>query len=125
MPGATSMNNSHLENLVYRYMEAFEKSDLEIIKSLYAENAVLEDPVGSPPRKGIEQILEFYKPALKGGMNLELVGKPRCAGSSVAFMFEASMPGMMISPIDVFDVNAEGKIERMRAYWSMDNLEKR
>lgn len=110
---------------VHGYIEAFEKSDINLIRNLYAENATLEDPVGSPPRKGIEQILEFYKPALTSGMKLKLIGKPRCAGNSVAFEFEAAMPGMMISPIDVFELNADGKIERMRAYWSMENLEKR
>lgn len=119
------METSLLLKAVHGYIEAFDKGDIELIRKLYAENATLEDPVGSAPRVGIEQILEFYKPALKSGMKLKLVGQPRCAGNSVAFVFEGTLPGMMISPIDVFELNAEGKIERMRAYWSMDNLEKR
>jgi len=119
------MDASLLVKAVDGYIEAFEKGDINLIRQLYAENAVLEDPVGSPPRQGMEQILAFYKPALESGMKLKLVGKPRCAGNSVAFVFEGTMLGMAISPIDVFELNAEGKIERMRAYWSMDNLEKR
>lgn len=119
------MEASLLVKAVHGYIEAFEKGDINLIRNLYAENATLEDPVGSPTRQGIEQILEFYKPALQKGMKLKLVGKPRCAGNSVAFEFEATMPGMMISPIDVFELNTEGKIERMRAYWGMENLEKR
>lgn len=119
------MESATLVKAVHGYIEAFDKSDINLIRNLYAEDAILEDPVGSPPRKGIEQILEFYKPALKAGMKLKLVGKPRCAGNSVAFVFEGTMPGMVISPIDVFELNAAGKIVHMRAYWSMDNLEKR
>lgn len=118
------MDKALLENTVYRYMEAFEKSDPDIIRSLYAENATLEDPVGSTPRQGIVEILAFYEYALKSGMKLKLVGKPRCAGNSVAFTFDGTLPGMMINPIDVFELNSEGKIERMRAYWSMDNVSK-
>lgn len=119
------MQTSLLLNAVHGYIEAFDKGDIELIRKLYAENATLEDPVGSAPRVGMEQILDFYRPGLASGIKLKLIGQPRCAGNSVAFMFECTMPGMMISPIDVFELNAEGKIERMRAYWSMDNLEKR
>ncbi len=118
------MEASLLIKAVHGYIEAFEKGDINLIRNLYADNATLEDPVGSPPRVGIEKILEFYKPALKAGMKLKLLGKPRCAGNSVAFEFEGTMPGMVVSPIDVFELNAEGKIEKMRAYWSMDNLTK-
>jgi hypothetical protein len=29
---------------------------------------------------------------------------------------------MKISPIDVFELNAEGKVQSMKAYWSADNM---
>jgi steroid Delta-isomerase len=56
------------------------------------------------------------------GMKLKLTGKPRCAGNSVAFSFDAVLKKMTISPIDVFDLNADGKIQRMRAYWGPENV---
>lgn len=118
------MEASLLIKAVHGYIEAFEKGDVNLIRNLYADNAVLEDPVGSPPRRGMAEILAFYEPALKSGMTLKLMGKPRCAGNSVAFMFEGTLPGMRICPIDVFELNEEGKITRMRAYWSMDNVER-
>lgn len=111
-----------LQKAVARYVEAFEKADLSIIEDMYAANATVEDPVGTPPHVGIEAIKAFYKSAFDMGVKLVLDGKPRCAGNSVAFNFHVVMPGMKISPIDVFELNADGKIKNMRAYWSQDNI---
>jgi steroid delta-isomerase len=116
------METATLQNVVQVYVEAFEKSDLDIIRELFAADATMEDPVGSPVRRGIEDIIEFYKAGFAMGMKLKLTGKPRCAGNSVAFSFDAVMKNMTISPIDVFDLNADGKIQRMRAYWGSENV---
>jgi steroid delta-isomerase len=118
------MESAKLQNAVRMYVEAFEKAELSIIRKLYAEDATLEDPVGSQVRSGIEEIMEFYKGAFEMGMKLRLNGKPRCAGSSVAFSFDAVLKSMTISPIDVFDVGADGKVQRMRAYWGPENMTK-
>ena len=116
------METAALHKAVEKYVEAFEKADLDIVRQLYAEDAMLEDPAGSPPRHGIEKILEFYKAGFAMGMKLKLDGKPRCAGNSVAFAFDAIMKNMTISPIDVFELNADGKIQHMRAYWGQENV---
>jgi steroid delta-isomerase len=118
------MESARLQDAVRTYVEAFDKADLSIIRKLYAEDATLEDPVGSQVRRGIEEILEFYKGAFDMGMKLKLNGKPRCAANSVAFSFDAVLKGMTISPIDVFDVGADGKVQHMRAYWGPENMTK-
>jgi steroid delta-isomerase len=116
------METATLQKVVQVYVEAFEKADLDIIRKLYAEDATLEDPAGSPARHGIEEIIEFYKAGFAMGMKLKLTGKPRCAGNSVAFSFDGVMKKMTISPIDVFELNADGKIQHMRAYWGPENV---
>ena len=116
------METATLQKAVQMYVEAFEKADLNIIRKLYAEDATVEDPVGSPVRHGIEEIIEFYRRPFEKGMKLKLTGKPRCAGKSVAFSFDAPMKGMTISPIDVFELNADGKVQHMRAYWGPENV---
>ena len=116
------METARLQKAVQMYVEAFEKADLDIIRQLYAEDATMEDPVGSPVRHGIEEILKFYEAGFATGMKLKLTGKPRCAGSSVAFSFDGVMEKMTISPIDVFELNADGKIQHMRAYWGPENV---
>ena len=116
------METAALQKSVEMYVEAFEKADLNIIRNLFAEDAIQEDPVGSPAHHGIEEILEFYKGGFTMGMKIRLIGKPRCAGNSVAFSFDGVMDKMTISPIDVFDLNADGKIQHMRAYWGPENV---
>lgn len=116
------METTVLQKAVAQYVEAFDKADLNLIANLFAENATVEDPVGTPQHVGIEAIKAFYKSAFDMGVKLELNGKPRCAGNSVAFSFDVVMTGMKISPIDVFELNADGKVQSMKAYWSPDNM---
>jgi steroid delta-isomerase len=115
------MDNQHMIAAVHKYVEAFDKADIEIIKEIYAADAKVEDPVGSDVHDGIEAIRAFYEGALASGAKLELSGTPRCAGNSIAFPFRAKMPGMYIEIIDIFEFNEEGKVNSMRAYWGPDN----
>ena len=55
------MDTATLQKAVQMYVEAFEKADFGIIRELYAVDATVEDPVGSPVRHGIEEIQELYK----------------------------------------------------------------
>lgn len=116
------MDTPTLQKAVATYAEAFEKADLGMIRSLYAADATVEDPVGTEPRQGIDAILEFYKSAFDMGVKLQLDGKPRCAGNTVAFNFHVIIGDMKISPIDVFELNADGKVQSMKAYWGPENI---
>ena len=115
------MNAADKVKAVHRYVEAFEKAELDIIRELYAEDATVEDPVGTDPHKGMKAILDFYGPALSSGAKLELTGKPRCAGNAVAFPFKVVMPGFGAEVIDVFEFNDAGKVVSMKAYWGQEN----
>jgi len=117
------METATLVNAVQMYVEAFEKADLNIIRQLFAEDGTVEDPVGSTRVcHGMKEIIEFYKLGFSMGMKLKLNGKPRCAGNSVAFAFDGVMKGMTVSPIDVFELNAGGKVQHMRSYWGPENV---
>lgn len=106
---------------VHRYVEAFEKGDIEIIRELYAESARVEDPVGTDPHVGIEAVIGFYESALGSGAKLELTGDPRCAGNAVAFPFKVLIGEMTLEAIDVFEFDAAGKVASMKAYWGPEN----
>lgn len=108
--------------VVHQYVEAFDKSDMDIIREIYSTDAIVEDPVGTPPHVGIDAVQAFYEGALASGAKLELTGTPRCAGNAVAFPFQVVMPGMTIEIIDVFEFNHEGKINNMRAYWGPESM---
>ena len=108
--------------IVERYIEAFDTCDINVIRDIYADNATVEDPVGTPEHQGMEAVCAFYEGVLTSGAKLALTGKPCCAGNAVAFSFTVSMPGMLVNIIDVFEFDAQGKISSMKAYWGPENM---
>jgi len=116
------MENTDMVAAVNRYVEAFDKQDMDIIRDIYAKDARVEDPVGSDVHEGIEAICKFYEMGLNAGGKLVLTGSPRCAGTSVAFPFQFTMGDMVIEIIDVFEFNSDGKVVSMKAYWGPDNM---
>lgn len=108
-------------DVVNKYQQAFAAADIEIIRGIFADNAVVEDPYGTEPKVGISAVLEFYEGALSSGVKLEMTGTPRTAGDSVAFPFQVAMGDMRIEVIDVFQFNEAGKVISMKAYWGPEN----
>ena len=108
--------------VVEKYIQAFATNDMSLIKDIYAEDATVEDPVGSEVRHGIAAIVEFYQQAFGAGAKLQLTGPARCAGNAVAFAFCVSVTGMKVHAIDVFDFNIAGKVVSMKAYWGPENI---
>ena len=107
---------------VHRYVEAFDKQDMAIIRDIYADNAVVEDPVGSDLHEGIEAVCAFYEGALGSGAKLELTGPVRSAANTAAFPFQVKMGDMSIDIIDVFEFDDQGKVVSMKAYWGPENM---
>ena len=109
--------------VVERYMDAFNQKDIGIIRAMYAQDARVDDPVGTDrPIVGLDAILRFYEAALNAGPTLSLTGPVRCAGNSAAFPFQSRRGEVTIDIIDVFDFDDDGKVVHMRAYWSRDNM---
>ncbi|SVA26992.1 uncharacterized protein METZ01_LOCUS79846, partial [marine metagenome] len=48
---------------VQRYFKAWEENDKDSLLALFEENSVWEDPVGSEPNVGLEQISAFWDQA--------------------------------------------------------------
>ncbi|MCY4426525.1 MAG: nuclear transport factor 2 family protein [Halieaceae bacterium] len=105
--------------VVEKYVRAFAESDMSIIEDIFAEDAVVHDPVGSEPHVGIDAVMGFYRRTVPGPATLELTGPVRCAGNSAAFPFIVVAGDLRIEIIDVFEFNEAGKVAAMRAYWSM------
>lgn len=109
-------------DVVNRYIAAMDAADIEVIRSLYADNATLEDPAGADPVIGLAAVTQFYEEAFKAGVKLVATGKPRCAGNAVVFPFRAELPDRKFEIIDLFEFNAAGKIFAMKAYWGPENM---
>jgi steroid Delta-isomerase len=110
------------------YIDTFNRADAAGIADLYAE-ATVEDPVGSPLKKGKKEIAEFYQMAVQTGAKLKLAAPIRGShgnAAAMAFDVELNMPAgrMVIRVIDVMTFNDEGKFTSMRAYWGPGDMVK-
>ena len=108
------------------YVRCLTEGDLEALLELFADDAAIEDPVGTDWRKGKEILRAFYAEACQGVAKAELTGNPRVAGNEVAFPLNvtAGAPGqqVVINIIDIFKFNEDGKIATMRAFWGPNNV---
>jgi steroid Delta-isomerase len=112
---------------VHAYVAAFDKGEAELAAALFADDASVEDPVGTPPKVGIAAIREFYAASMLTGARLHLHGPVRVTGNNhVAFAFEVRLhlngTDMKIDVIDVFRFDDTGKIAEMRAYFGPTNI---
>ena len=117
---------NHIRKIYERYPELVTKGDVDAILELYADDATIEDPIGSELRRGKEAIREFYQ-AAAGTIQMKLTGPVRVAAR------EAATPlVVLIGPegpdqqaldiISVMTFDEDGLITSMRAFWSMDAM---
>ncbi len=119
-----SITAEHVRDVFQRYCELVSAGDFEAIARLYAEDATVEDPVGSAPHRGRAAIREFYR-ASAGAVRLELEGRVRSAGNEGAAAMIArptADPSMRVETLDVMTFGDDGLVTSMRAYWSADTI---
>jgi steroid delta-isomerase len=108
------------------YIDGFAAGDAAAITALFAEDAVIEDPVGNPPISGRAAIEEFYTNAVGAGSKLVLDAPIRGShGNTAAMAFTVEVPamGLRLRVIDVMTFDDDGKIVEMRAHWGPDDIE--
>lgn len=114
-----------MEAAVHAYVEAFAKGDPELAVAIFAEDAVIEDPIGTPPRIGHAAIREFYVQSMATGATLHLAGPVRVAAAHAAFAMQVRLhwngKDMAIDVIDTFAFDDAGKVTEMRAYFGPGN----
>lgn len=111
---------------VHNYIESFNAPDIDRLVGLFADNAKVEDPVGTEPKAGHAAIREFYTMSTGMGAKLHLDG-PVCATGAdyVAYVMHVIVPmetRMRFDVIETFRVNDDGKITEMRAFFGNDNI---
>ncbi|MBP6419230.1 MAG: nuclear transport factor 2 family protein [Giesbergeria sp.] len=116
----------HMQAAVRAYIAALNAGDIDAIVALYAEDATVEDPVGSTPQRGLAQIRTFYSASLSMALQVVLDGEIRAVANEAAFAFSVSlvMDGKRITirPIDVMRFDAQGRITSMRAFFGNHNI---
>lgn len=110
---------------VARYLEALTLGSPAGVAALYADDATVEDPAGSPPHRGRAAIETFYGPLEFGQTSTELLAV-RIAGDSAAVHFRvvtrAGDQTFAIEPIDIMTFDDHARITSMRAYWSAEDI---
>jgi steroid delta-isomerase len=127
-PGITMASEQQMRAAMQEYIDAFNRVDLEGIVALYAGDATVEDPVGTPLKVGRKEIEAFYRMSLKTGARLKLAAPIRAShgnAAAMAFDVELNMPqgAAMVRVIDVMTFDEEGKFTSMRAYWGPGDMQ--
>lgn len=121
-----TLTPEHMQAVVAAYVRALNASDLEAIVSLYTDDALVEDPAGSTPKRGQGEIRAFYDRSLKLKLQVALEGPIRAVAGEAAFAFSVSFEAngrrTTVHPIDLFRFNEAGLIVQMRAFFGPANI---
>jgi steroid delta-isomerase len=104
------------------YLARFSAGDRDGWLALWADDATMEDPVGSPLRRGRDEIGAFYDDSTSAADSVEL----RLAGAVIVVGNEASFPfevrpvvggvAMVMPVIDVMTFDDDARITSQRAF---------
>jgi len=113
-----------ISRAVRGYFLAIRAMDAEAFANAFAEDGTTCDPMGAPPIVGRDGIREFFNSICK---NFKSVGLTEdsvfVAGNGAAVKWTGkgtSTTGREVNfeGIDVFEVNQDGKIQNVWAYWN-------
>ena len=120
-----AVSTEQVRAAVDEYVRLVGTGTADEIVALYAEDATVEDPVGSQVRRGHAAIREFYLPLESMEQETRLL-VARIAGSEAAFHFEivtrVDGAAYTLSPIDHMVFGEDGLIVTMRAFWGESDL---
>ena len=120
MPSVTEMRS-----VVESYLSLVGDGTAEQITALYADDATLEDPIGTPAHSGRDAILAFYKVIEPIKRATELVSF-KAAGNVAVFEFKITtyFPEFTIhlNPVDIMTFADDGKVQDMKALWTSDDM---
>lgn len=118
------MDEHLIQNVVLKFYAAMTDMNVEAWLETLADDAVSHDPVGAAPRRGRKDHRAFFQQTVVD-LFREFGIKPDyiyiCADEA-AVKWTASgvthkAEKVHFEGIDIFQVNAEGKISSVRAYW--------
>lgn len=110
------------------YVDRINARDPGGVVALFAPDAVIEDPVGSPPKTG-EEIAEWFARTVVVGAHLRPVVPIRGShANAAALVFEVTFhppegPALLIRSLDVCTFDAAGLITSLKAYWGPEDVE--
>jgi len=113
-----------ISRAVRAYFLAIRAMDAEAFANTFAEDGTTFDPVGTPGITGRDAIREFLTSICKNFKSVGLTEESVfVAGNGAAVKWigkgtSASGKEVKFEGIDVFEINEDGKIQTVHAYWN-------
>jgi steroid Delta-isomerase len=113
---------------VEAYTAAHTAGDIDAIVAIFAEDAVVADPVDQPAFVGHEAIRAFFAGTHEFAESLELLvtgpirAVDRFAAAPLRAVTSMGDAKFAIDIIDVFTFDDEGKVTDMKAYWTASDI---
>ena len=121
---STQPEPDRISRAVRNYFLAIRAMDPDAFANCFAEDGTTYDPVGTPGITGREGLREFFASICK---NFKIVGLTEdavfVAGNGAAVKWTGkgtshSGREVKFEGIDVLEINADGKIQTVHAYWN-------
>jgi len=112
-----------IQSAVAAYIAATGSMDANAVAETFAPDGVSNDPVGTPPHEGRDAIRQFMETVMADSERV--VANPNqvfVAGDGAAFSWTVQLStkkgrSVTFEGIDVIQVNDQGKIQTLDAYW--------
>ena len=106
------------------YVAAYQENDRDAFLDAFATDGVIVDPVGTPAHAGREARGAFWDTVhqLTERMTFDVKDVTVCGNeAAMVFRIHASTgdAGIVLDAVDIFEIDDDGKISSMRAYWDM------
>lgn len=114
-----------VRQVLENYLRAWRTGDKSLVLSLFAEDCLWNDPVGTPPFQGLEGVGRFWDFAHQDAsrqLEPRLERIIACANEGILhFVMQVRAPqlnqGLDLTVIERFVLNDAGKIRTAQAYW--------
>jgi steroid Delta-isomerase len=112
-----------IQSAVAAYLAATGAMDANAVAEAFASDGVSNDPVGTAPHKGRNAIRQFMQGILSEAERVTSTpDQIFVAGDSAAFKWTVQLTtkrgrSVTFDGIDVIQVNDDGKIQTLNAYW--------
>lgn len=122
------VTEENMKASMQNYIDGFNRKDAELLVSLFADNARIEDPVGGENIiNGKKEITSFYKQPVQMVVKLELAAPIRSSYSNFSAMpfiiyMKNNGKDMRIDVIDVMEFDNSGKIIDMKAFHGKSDM---
>jgi steroid Delta-isomerase len=117
------MSRQLIEKTVETYFAAIRGMNVDQWVRTFDEDAVSEDPVGAPPMQGHDELRAFFLSLADGFHRVGLtedsvfVVEGGAAVKWTGYGVGKNGREVTFEGIDIFEMNEQGRIVRMKAYW--------